>query len=154
MHTIKLGLLLTYYLNIRVQAANLSDCRIEKIDSVARIKSNRNFFCPNWNALTCCSSVALFTLRCCCCHWHFDIGWQQEGQHVSVNPEGSSLGSFAEYREKLQNVGQLSSNWKCYIIVVWLLYDIRCCNYVLSEADMSQLNLPHGTESTATVVDS
>ena len=33
MHTIKL--LLTYYLNISVQAANLSDCRIE---------SNRNFF--------------------------------------------------------------------------------------------------------------
>ena len=25
--------------------------RIEKIDSVARIESNRNFFCPNWNAL-------------------------------------------------------------------------------------------------------
>ena len=40
MHTIKL--LLTYYLNISVQAANLSDCRIE---------SNRSFFCPNWNAL-------------------------------------------------------------------------------------------------------
>ena len=44
MHTIKL--LLTYYLNISVQAANLSDCRIEsnrieKIDSVARIESNR-----------------------------------------------------------------------------------------------------------------
>ena len=33
MHTIKL--LLTYYLNISVQAANLSDCRIEW---------NRNFF--------------------------------------------------------------------------------------------------------------
>jgi len=29
-------------MNISVQAANLSDCRIE---------SNRNFFCPNWNAL-------------------------------------------------------------------------------------------------------
>ena len=46
MHTIKL--LLTYDLNISVQAANLSDCRIEsnrkKIDSVARIESNRNFF--------------------------------------------------------------------------------------------------------------
>jgi len=25
--------------------------RIEKIDSVARIESNRNYFCPNWNAL-------------------------------------------------------------------------------------------------------
>ena len=39
MHTIKL--LLTYYFNISVQAANLSDCRIEskKIDSVARIES-------------------------------------------------------------------------------------------------------------------
>ena len=35
-------LLLTYYLNISVQAGNLSDCRIE---------SNRNFFSPNWNAL-------------------------------------------------------------------------------------------------------
>jgi len=40
MHTIKL--LLTYYLNISVQAANLSNCRIESI---------RNFFYPNWNAL-------------------------------------------------------------------------------------------------------
>ena len=29
------------------------NCRIEskKINSVARIESNRNFFCPNWNAL-------------------------------------------------------------------------------------------------------
>jgi len=38
-------------LNISVQAANLSDCRIEskKIDSVARIESK--LFCPNWNAL-------------------------------------------------------------------------------------------------------
>jgi len=25
--------------------------RIEKIDSVVRIESNRNFFYPNWNAL-------------------------------------------------------------------------------------------------------
>jgi len=33
-----------YYLNIGVPAANLSDWRIEKIDSVARIESNRNFF--------------------------------------------------------------------------------------------------------------
>jgi len=41
MHTIKL--LLTYYLNISVQAANLSDCRME---------SNRieTFFYLNWNA--------------------------------------------------------------------------------------------------------
>jgi len=39
MHTIKL--LLTYYLNISVQAANLSDCRIEF----------ETFFRPNWNAL-------------------------------------------------------------------------------------------------------
>ena len=31
-----------YYLNISVEAANLSDWQIE---------SNRNFFCPNWNAL-------------------------------------------------------------------------------------------------------
>jgi len=36
---------LTYYLNISVQVANLSDCRIELK------KSNRNFFCWNWNAL-------------------------------------------------------------------------------------------------------
>jgi len=40
-------------LNISVQAANLSHCRIEskKIDSVARIESNQNFFCLNSNAL-------------------------------------------------------------------------------------------------------
>ena len=47
MHTIKL--LLTYCLNISVQAANLSDCRIESIrknrfGSENRIESNRNFF--------------------------------------------------------------------------------------------------------------
>jgi len=57
MHTIKL--LLTYYLKISVQAANLSDCRIEsnrkKIDSVARIESNRNFFLPELE----CSSVCI-----------------------------------------------------------------------------------------------
>jgi len=55
MHTIKL--LLTYYLNISVQAANLSDCRIEtkKIDSAARIDSNRieTFFLPELE----CSSL-------------------------------------------------------------------------------------------------
>jgi len=38
-------------LNISVEAANLSNWRIEskKIDSVARIESK--LFCPNWNAL-------------------------------------------------------------------------------------------------------
>jgi len=41
MHTVKL--LVTYYLNISIQAANLSDCRIEKIDSVARIESKLFF---------------------------------------------------------------------------------------------------------------
>jgi len=43
MHTVKL--LLTYYLNISVQAAYIyqiaESYRIEKIDSVARIESNR-----------------------------------------------------------------------------------------------------------------
>jgi len=55
MHTIKL--LLAYYLNISVQAANLSDCRIEskKIDSVVRIESK--LFCRNWNALPLTSTV-------------------------------------------------------------------------------------------------
>ena len=45
----------TYYLNISVQAANLSYCRIEsnrknRFGSENRIESNGNFFCPNWNA--------------------------------------------------------------------------------------------------------
>ena len=49
MHTIKLHP--TYYLNISVQAANLSDCRIEsnrknRFGSENRIESNRNFFLP------------------------------------------------------------------------------------------------------------
>jgi len=57
MHTIKI--LLTYYLNISVQAANLSVWRIEsnrkKIDSVARIESNQiETFLPE----TDCSNVA------------------------------------------------------------------------------------------------
>ena len=52
MHSIKL--LLTYYLNISVQAANLSDRRIEsnrnnRFGSENRIESK--LFCPNWNAL-------------------------------------------------------------------------------------------------------
>jgi len=38
-------LLLTYYLNISVQAATLSDCRIES----NRIESK--LFCPTWSAL-------------------------------------------------------------------------------------------------------
>ena len=54
MHTIKL--LLTYYLNISVQAANLSDCRIEsnrknRFGSENRIESNRNFFCSELECL-------------------------------------------------------------------------------------------------------
>ena len=45
-----------YYLNISVEAAILSDWRIEsnrknRFGSENRIESNRNFFCPNWNAL-------------------------------------------------------------------------------------------------------
>ena len=43
-----------YYLNISVQAGKFIRLanRIEKIDSVARIESNRiETFCPNWNAL-------------------------------------------------------------------------------------------------------
>jgi len=54
-----------YYLNISVEAANLSDWRIEsnrkKIDSVARIESNRiesKLFCPNWNALVDINKIA------------------------------------------------------------------------------------------------
>ena len=44
MHTIKITPNLLFEYQCRLQAANLSDCRIE---------SNRNFFCPNWNALLC-----------------------------------------------------------------------------------------------------
>ena len=42
-----------YYLNISVEAANLSDWRIEsnRKKSIRQRESNRNFFCPNWNAL-------------------------------------------------------------------------------------------------------
>ena len=36
--------------SIRIDSHNGSN-RIEKIDSIAKIESNRNFFCPNWNAL-------------------------------------------------------------------------------------------------------
>ena len=55
MHTIKL--LLTYYFNISVQAANLSDCRIEsnrknRFGSENRIESNRNFFLPELECST------------------------------------------------------------------------------------------------------
>ena len=59
MHTIKLPL--TYYLNISVQAANLSDCRIEsnrknRFGSENRIESK--LFCPNWNALVSCVRIS------------------------------------------------------------------------------------------------
>ena len=65
MHTVKL--LLTYYLS--EQAANIYQIaesnRIEKINSVARIESNRNFFLPELecsmgNAFSCvCQRVCL-----------------------------------------------------------------------------------------------
>ena len=53
-----------YYLNISVEAANLSDWRIEsnrkKIDSVARIESNRiETFLPELE----CSSIGLVVLE-------------------------------------------------------------------------------------------
>ena len=44
-----------YYLNISVEAAKLSDWRIE---------SNRNCFCPNWNALLDSGQTALRTGVC------------------------------------------------------------------------------------------
>ena len=50
MHAIKitLNLLLVYKRQIyQIAESN----RIKKIDSIARIESNRNFFRPNWNAL-------------------------------------------------------------------------------------------------------
>ena len=69
MHTIKITP--TYYLNISVQAANLSDCRIEsnrkKIDSVARIESNRNFFARIgmlYSILTLCGQLILRKIQC------------------------------------------------------------------------------------------
>ena len=47
--------------NISAQAPNSSDCRIE---------SNRNFFCPNWNALICTSTCTHLCraqdVSCCC----------------------------------------------------------------------------------------
>ena len=48
MHTIKItpNLLFEYQCTSVIAESN----RIEKIDSVARIESNGNFFCPNWNA--------------------------------------------------------------------------------------------------------
>ena len=57
MHTIKL--LLTYYLNISVQAANLSDCRIE---------SNRiETFLPE---LECSTMYCVAMSRCIAYHVH------------------------------------------------------------------------------------
>jgi len=44
--------------------------RIEKIDSVAWIESNRNFFGPNWNALQQTNHLAPLDCSCCrnrCC---------------------------------------------------------------------------------------
>ena len=70
MHTIKkYPVLLTYYLNICVQAANLSDCRIEskKIDSVAKIESK--VFLPELKCFTPTLLVRLTgaqTLDCNC----------------------------------------------------------------------------------------
>jgi len=45
-----------YYLNISVEAANLSDWRIESKKSIRWRESNRiesKLSCPNWNALVC-----------------------------------------------------------------------------------------------------
>ena len=72
MHTIKI--LLTYYMNISVQAANLSDCRIEsnrknRFGRENRIES-KLFFCPNWNALAHTPSWACAHLTLWATHYY------------------------------------------------------------------------------------
>ena len=53
MHTIKItpNLLFEYQCTSRKFIRLPNRIESKKIDSVARIESNRNFFCPNWNAL-------------------------------------------------------------------------------------------------------
>jgi len=52
MHTIKITLnLLFEYQCTSGKFIRLPNRIEKKIDSVARIESNGNFFCPNWNAL-------------------------------------------------------------------------------------------------------
>jgi len=71
--------------------------RIEKIDSVARIESNRNFFCPNWNALLVTRSSRqlgpvscnLRTLDLTCAHpkWHLDRFIRCAGLTAVINTQ-------------------------------------------------------------------
>ena len=58
MHTIKItpNLLFEYQCTSGKFIRLPNENRIEKIDSVARIEWNRNFFCPNWNALVATST--------------------------------------------------------------------------------------------------
>jgi len=85
--------------------------RVEKIDSVARIESNRNFFCLNWNALPCAGiEPGEFLSR----HLQKNIDSRDEGKqsaNISLLDEtdhrgpGSSLLLARGLREKLWETG-------------------------------------------------
>jgi len=68
MHAIKIRLLLTYYLNTSVQAANLSDCRIESKKNPFGSENRIETFLPELE----CSSNHSVT---CKVHRFWAIGW-------------------------------------------------------------------------------
>ena len=55
-------------------------------------------------------------------------------------PKGTSL------RESAQTT-RTRAEWKTPVFGAWIRYDTRCYFNVRSKADISQLNLPHGTDN-------
>jgi len=90
-----------------LQAANLSDWRIEsnrknRFDSENRIESNRNFFCPNWNALL--RAVGLL---------HAVGGLRRCGHYCRVNNPSLLI------RPTMRCIDHLASSWR----------HTTCCNF-------------------------
>ena len=120
-----------YYLNISVEAANLSDWRIEskKIDSVARIESK--VFCPNWNALfegwTKLCNSGRSPDKQINCRWHNTVC--QRGINQNYNQCHKILGKATLWHEEH---GHTFSIYYC-LLSFWLtlprgvLYTSRCC---------------------------
>jgi len=91
--------------------------RIEKIDSVAKIESNRNFFCPNWNAL-----VGI-------------VGsWGQTKQSVRV--QGTKRAPGTPERDKMPPAHVKVWHYRQCWLQMWVLCTIvlSCCDCTASSA--------------------
>ena len=113
MHAVKITPNLLFEYRCTVQAANLSDCRIE---------SNRNFFCLNWNALRCSDdddatdcrlhAAALQPLKHTCSRYVTQVTDRASGAARGRRREASPLCVGVR---KLCNMCALSLSWNFYV---------------------------------------